>query len=192
MWLQMQREIDEFNTNVENRDERRDQRREYRNRQRANRNHESNDEHKPPSVKNLKVIPICTFDRTHIMIDNDVLYRIMCDTKIGMPKEKNLPFDEISNNEYIYWNKFFFLRKIHRFVKKKAVFHCAIVTDGVGVSILYERSEGATKQQMTRAEIVRKYLNGEFVFELGVDPGLKTWNATVRKTIATGKEVRHN
>lgn len=32
-------------------------------------------------------------------------------------------------------------------------------------------------------------MNGSFEYALGIDPGLKTWNATVRHTIETGKEV---
>lgn len=39
-------------------------------------------------------------------------------------------------------------------------------------------------------EIRRKYVNGEFDVELGIDPGMRTWNATVRYDLRTGIEVR--
>lgn len=35
----------------------------------------------------------------------------------------------------------------------------------------------------------RAYLTGGVQYVLGIDPGMNTWNATVRRDIATGKEV---
>lgn len=192
LWLAMQREIEEFNVDAENREERRGQRQEYR-KQKHQKDKQNPDENKPPFIKNLVVIPICSFARSHIMIDNYTLYKLMCASGL-MPKDKGgmqLPSTEITSNKDFYWNQLFFLRKIHRFKKKKSIFHYEIVTDGVGVSVLYGKSKNSVGRPLTREEIMRKYLDGEFVFELGIDPGLKTWNATVRRTIATGKEARH-
>ncbi|XP_031639183.1 uncharacterized protein LOC116351242 [Contarinia nasturtii] len=43
---------------------------------------------------------------------------------------------------------------------------------------------------MQNDDILRKqFIGGKFAYELGIDPGMKTWNATVRRNIKTRKEV---
>lgn len=197
MWLTMQREIAQFNTDAGYREQRRDQRQEVR-KQRRQKNrktkkHEKSDDNKPPFIKNLTVIPICSFLRTHIMIGNFELYKMFCETEC-IPKDqqgKQIESTEITRFKTHYWNQWFDLTKIVRMATRQKQFHYEIVTDGKSVSILYERKKGAgTGATMTKEEIIQKYLRGEFIYEVGIDPGMKTWNASVRRTIATGKEVR--
>lgn len=60
----------------------------------------------------------------------------------------------------------------------------------LSVSIHYKVKTEALDKLVDAQLVKQLYENGEFVYELGIDPGMKTWNATVRRNIATGKEVR--
>lgn len=42
---------------------------------------------------------------------------------------------------------------------------------------------------MPKAEVLRQYAAGLFHYLLGIDPGMRTFNATVRKNVFTGEEV---
>jgi hypothetical protein len=42
---------------------------------------------------------------------------------------------------------------------------------------------------MDDESVKRRYYGRSVVYEIGIDPGLRTWNATVRRNIRTGKEV---
>ena len=195
MWLAMQREIAQFNTDAGYREERRGNRREWRLQQREMRKNKRknivNDSNKPPFIKNLAVIPICSPQRTYITFGNVELYNMMCESGC-CPKNENgkqiIPKDVIASKQH-YWEQIFNLPKIKRLGKRKKQFHYAIETDGVSVSILYEKKKTGSEAMLSTEEIIRRYHNGEFVYECGIDPGMKTWNATVRRTIATGKEV---
>lgn len=194
MWLTMQREIARFNTDAGYREERRGNRQERRLQQRKMRKNKRNigdDSNKPPFIKNLAVIPICTPQRAHIMFCNTELFQMMRETGC-CPKDeegKLIESKEVTESQQHYWAQIFDLPKIKRLGKRKKQFHYSIVTDGVSVSILYEKKIIDSEAVLSKEEIIRRYLNGEFVYELGIDPGMKTWNATVRRTIATGKEV---
>lgn len=200
MWLTMQREIAEFNTNAGYREERRQNRQEWRKQRREQqkskqkkdpKSDDNNNNNKPPFITNLAVIPICSWQRTHVMFSNKELHSMMCETGC-IPKGedgKQISCREVIELKAHYWNQIFDLRKIFRLGKRKKTFHHGILTDGVSVSILFEKGKVDDEALMSKEEIIRKYLNGEFIYELGIDPGMKTWNASVRRTIATGKEV---
>lgn len=95
----------------------------------------------------------------------------------------------MSNKEWA-WNIFFTMRKIKWMVRKKKKFRFRILSDGISASIAFDvdkkESESIEKQ---RERVQRKYLNGDFPNESGTDPGVNTWNATVLRCNATGKEV---
>lgn len=133
LWLNMQREINEFNMNEEERQQRRQQRQQhrrqmqrqrYRERRRRLRelqqqqaepvpvnecqpqNHQQKrkpkpkpnaDANQPPKVRNLTVIPICSFQRKHVAIDNYTLYRIYCDPDPADQAEKEEEKEEETN-----------------------------------------------------------------------------------------------
>lgn len=176
LWIAMQREIDEFNVNEERRQPLQQQPNEMA--------------QKRPQVRNLAIIPICKFDRKHYTIDNDVFYRLLSEYNL-LPKDDDgnkIEFKPFMTDKSWYWSQVFDMRKINRLGKRKKSFHYQILSDGVSVSILYDVKKEEFKP--IDMDVIRnKYNKGEFVYELGVDPGMKTWNATTRRTIDTGKEV---
>ena len=169
MWTYMQREISEFHNWVED--------------------SQLNDT--VPSVKNLKVIPICTFMRKPVKIDSTVLYGMMCELRI-IPRDEN--GSQVSRNHVIehhahFFDQIFNMDHINRILKANKQFRYHILCDGESASVLYNVPTNVLRQ-LDNDELVRKrYYDGYYAYELGLDPGMKTWNATVRRHIDTGKEV---
>lgn len=151
---------------------------------------------KPPNSQNFTIIPMCTFQRKHIRIDTDQLYRIVCQTgdvpkKFGRTKAKE--FVNVSNAEFLRnkdgsWDLFFEREKIDRMVHGRKVFDNQIVSDGVAATIVYLKPK-IPKVPISNEEVLAMYDGGIFYSILGVDPGERTYNATVRKNIDTGEEV---
>lgn len=86
------------------------------------------------------------------------------------------------------WSLFFDMEKIKRLVKYKKEFGHSIVTDGVSCSILYEQPEQQAAETDDQ-EVLRRYQAGEFFYELGIDPGMRTWCAAVQRNIRTSEVV---
>lgn len=147
----------------------------------------------PPKIKNFRVIPLHDFKMKHIRIDVHLFYFMAC--KLGalklakgfFGKAKNISKDEYHRHEFDYWNVIFDMNKITKVGNGKD-FDYAIITDSVAVSLIFMKPDRPAIQQSDE-EIRRMYNNGEFTFVLGMDPGVRTWNATVRKHIASGVEV---
>lgn len=153
-----------------------------------------------PKIHNFAVVPICSFQRRHIRIDTDALYNILCNVKkipqkIGNRKMKdgtvdsvNISPDEFRKNPIASWNLFFDVERMLNFVHYTREFRCQICSDGVAATILYDapkvEAEGKSDE-----EVIRMYRAKLFAYELGIDPGYRTWNATVRRNILTGEEV---
>lgn len=151
---------------------------------------------RPPKIKNFSVIPIHDFDMKHIRIDIHLFYLIAC--KFGALKfakgKRGRPIN-IAKTEYdsdpaIYWDLIFDMQKIAKLGNGKE-FDFAVVTDGVSVSLCFVKPERNTPE-LADITIKEKYNNFEFDYVLGIDPGVRTWNATVRKHVRSGNEVRHN
>ncbi|XP_031634573.1 uncharacterized protein LOC116347906 [Contarinia nasturtii] len=139
-----------------------------------------------PKIKNLSVVPLPDYQRKAVFMCNDVFYRMLAEEKL-LPKVEGKQVTEnfIRENKEHFWNQIFDFDKINRILKKKKEFHFTIVSNGESVSVLYKLSKHHL-QRLLDDDIVRKrYLDGTFVYELGIDPGMKTWNATVN----TRKEV---
>lgn len=151
----------------------------------------------PPEIHNFVAIPTCSFQRRHIRIDTDVLYRLLCETKLvpkkdGIRKDKvNIKSPEFSRDQYGNWNRVFDLSQIYKMVHGKKTFDFQILSDGVSVTMLYLKQTTAAVP-ISREEVVMQYDAGLFFYELGIDPGMRTWNATVRRNIKTGEEVNTN
>lgn len=154
---------------------------------------------RPPKCKNFTIIPMCKFQRRHIRIDTDQLYKLVCKLQI-VPKKfgqrKNMAPVNITQNEFLHdksgsWNLFFDREKIDKMVHSNRRFDNAIVSDGVSVTVCYLKPK---EQQMpiSDAEVLRSYDGGHFYYILGIDPGERTYNATVRKNIYTNEEVPFN
>lgn len=148
----------------------------------------------PPKIANFAVIPICSFQRKHIQIDTDVLYRVLCEAKEvplkqGIRKERiNITPDEFRSNVKGSWGLFFDIDKIVKMVKAKKAFDHQIVTDGVSATVCYLKPD-RPEPVVSKDELLRRYESGEFWYELGIDPGMRTWNATVRRDCSSGEEV---
>lgn len=193
MWMNIQRDIHYFNLAYAN------LRQSWIYHKRAPRNVTRPTLPEPPEIHNFAAIPMCSFQRRHIKIDTTVLYNILCNikqapkkngktTKKGKVKEVNITQDEFLLNKTGSWGLFFDMEKIKRLVKYKKEFGHSIVTDGVSCSILYEQPERQAAETDDQ-EVLRRYQAGEFFYELGIDPGMRTWCAAVRRNIRTSEEV---
>lgn len=158
----------------------------------------------PPHINNFVVIPMCSFQRRHIRIDTDVLYQLLCAAKNKTEKRTepllprkigkngnwiNITAAEFRRNPTGSWGLFFDTEKIVSMVRGKKEFDNSILTDGVSVTVCYLR-QSRPVSAIPNEEVIRQYEGGKFWYELGIDPGMKTWNSTVRKDIRTGEEVR--
>lgn len=148
---------------------------------------------RPPLIKNFRVIPLHDFRMKHIRIDIHLFYQIAC--KLGVLKKAKGFFGQPINitkktydlNPSEHWNEIFDLSKITK-IGGNRTFDFAIVTDSVGVSLCFMKPERASTEP-TNEQIKDDYVNKKFTFVLGIDPGVRTWNATVRKHIESGTEV---
>lgn len=80
------------------------------------------------------------------------------------------------------------MNKILKLAHNKRAFHCQLCTDGVSATILYDKPKVQAKD-ISDEELIKMYRANLFTYELGIDPGYRTWNATVRINIRTGEEV---
>lgn len=151
----------------------------------------------PPKILNFAAIPMCTFQRRHIRIDTDVLYRLLCKTKLVQTKmgkrEKpiNITQTEFFADKSDNWYRFIDLDKIAQMVKGKKAFDFQLISDGVAATVLYLKPK-QPEVPISKAEVLRQYNAGLFYYLLGIDPGMRTYNATVRRNINTGEEVKRD
>ncbi|XP_031618447.1 uncharacterized protein LOC116337743 isoform X2 [Contarinia nasturtii] len=146
----------------------------------------------PPKIKNFLVVPIHDFDMKHIRIDIHLFYLIarkfgalkLAKGKRGQPI--NIEKTEYDSNPAIYWDLIFDLPKISKLGNGKE-FDFAVATDSVAVSLCFVKPERNTPE-LDNNTIKEKYNNFEFDYVLGIDPGVRTWNATVRKHVRSGNE----
>lgn len=197
-WISIQRQIDEFNSDEECREQRMWERAHFRICQRQ----KSTGHCKcgatkscPPRVRNLAVIPICKFTRAHYTLDHFTLFQLLCGIRLiprtdGKRRMRNITFNEFMDEKEWVWSLFFEMRKINWFVRKKKKFRFRILSDGISASIQYDvDKEQAEPIEKQKERVVHKYENGGFANESGTDPGENTWNATTVRCIETGKEV---
>lgn len=118
MWLEMQKEIFAHNELMQ-------QRREAG---------ENLGHHRLPTTNNFQAVPLCGFKRQHIRIDHECLLYI-----IRKYKWFKCTPTEFHEHKSYFWNEVYEMRKIQKMMKKKE-FAGQIVSDGVGVSILFKRS----------------------------------------------------
>lgn len=190
MWIAMQREIDEYNTargRIQPYGERRKKKKpsRWQPREKQMLDNAKN----PPEIKNLSVIPICNFKRTHYILDNFTLYQLLSGLQILEKKgTANIPFKQFVREKDMQWNKYFYMRKIRWFVRRKKEFDFRIRSDGISVSLQYISPK--TEPKLADLNRVRtEYRNGIKTKALGVDPGLNKWCSAVQRDIRTGKEV---
>lgn len=200
LWISIQRQIDEFNTNEMYREQRMWERAHYRTCKRQQSTGHCKcgaTKNCPPKVRNFAVIPIAKFSRTHYTLDNFTFYKLLCGVGLisqidstKRRKKRNITFNEFMAHKEWNWNQYFNMRKIKWFVRKKKRFRFRVLTDGVSVSLAYDvDKKDVVPIEIQRRNTTQKYTNGGFVNESGTDPGVNTWNATMLRNIETGKEV---
>lgn len=153
-----------------------------------------------PKIKNFAVVPMCSFQRRHIRIDTEALYSILCKLNIiprkyglrickdGSPNLRNITSKEFNHNAINSWNLFFDVEHMEKIASNKNEFAGQICSDGVSVSIMYKKPK-VQPVEATDDEILKMYATHNFVYELGIDPGMRTWIAVVRRNIRTKEEV---
>ncbi|XP_031636640.1 uncharacterized protein LOC116349379 [Contarinia nasturtii] len=153
-----------------------------------------------PQIKNFVVVPMCSFQRRHIRIDTDALYTILASVKLvplkcGLKKRKdkttnsiNITSNEFRRNKILSWNLFFNVEKVQQLVHFKKYFDFQICSDGVSVSMMYKKPK-LPPLEISDAEIMKMYKGNKLKYAIGCDPGMKTWNASVRRDLDTKEEV---
>lgn len=148
---------------------------------------------RPPLIRNFRVIPLHDFHMKHIRIDIHLFYQIAC--KLGALKKAkgifgqpiNITKKDYDRNLSEHWDSVFDMSKIMKICGNRT-FDFAIVTDSVAVSLCFMKPE-CVPIEPTNEQIKDDYINKKFTFVLGIDPGVRTWNATLRKHIESGTEV---
>ncbi|XP_055310390.1 uncharacterized protein LOC129573626 [Sitodiplosis mosellana] len=114
-----------------------------------------------------------------------VMYRTVAEFgSSGQPD--NISKKVYDSNPFVSWDTIFNMDKIKN-VGNGKTFDYAIVTDSVAVSLCFLKPE-CPSHEYSHEQINEMYENGVFRFALGMDPAVRTWNATVRKHIASGVE----
>lgn len=128
--------------------------------------------------------------RNSVKMDTDVLYRMVCETGIQMYNEdgNRVYNSDIVRNKVRSFAQIFNMEHINRILKANKQFHCHAVSDGMSASILYTVPQNILEQLESDELVKKRYDDGFFIYEIGIDPGMRTFNATVRQ-IDSGKEV---
>lgn len=150
---------------------------------------------KPPRISNFNAIPLHSCHRKHITIDIQV-FRLIAN-KIGALKDSkgkygkpiNVSDADYKKNPDRWWNRVFFMNKINKMARGEQKFDFHMTTDGVSASITYAepKKETPVGEDLFGIRLLFHY----FKYVLGIDPGLRTWNATCRKDIQNGDEVSY-
>lgn len=135
---------------------------------------------RPPKIKNFIVVPICKFKLKHVKFDTNEIQRM------ANLKEFSSSIDKQGN----CWDSLFDMTKIREMGRRNKRFHPCFLSDSVSASMMYVKPKREANDQTEK--ILEDLENNRIVYELGIDPGMKTWNATVRRTLATNKEVSVN
>ncbi|XP_031629516.1 uncharacterized protein LOC116344848 [Contarinia nasturtii] len=200
MFLSMQREIEEYNLEWPHQHRsKRKKRKRKKSKRRPKRKQMLDDLKFRPFIRNLVVVPMCDFRRKHFKIDCSSMHQVLSSQKL-LPKveveNKNgttsmviLPQKGFNDARDHWWNQYFYMRKIRRFVRGKKKFDFSINTDGIAVSLQYSAKKKTNNTEYDRSRIVEMILDGKFENFAGVDTGLKSWNTTVTHNIITGTET---
>lgn len=148
-------------------------------------------------MNNFKAIPVHDYHLKHIRIDTKQFYEIA--SKFMVLKEAkgkrgqpvNISREVYNSYPAYFWGKLFDMDKINQIGGNNKQFDCSIVTNSVSVSINYIKLN-CESNEIGLEQIKEMYDKCEFVFELGIDPGIKTFNATVRRRIENQTEVNEH
>lgn len=147
--------------------------------------------------RNFMVVPLCSQERRHIKIDNDVFHCILKELKIDPKrrgKKKNqvqIPIEDFIKNKKKHWFTYFDEKKFKQMEKEEKKFYYEIDTDGISASILFENkhTNRHVKSDGYIDTIAEEYSLGEFDVEVGIDLGYKNPIAGVIREPKTGLET---
>lgn len=147
-------------------------------------------------ISNFTVVPICTQQRRHIRIDNDVLHCMLKELDLDPKrkgkrkggKEVQIPIKDFIENAHTNWFKFFDWKKFKKMKKKTNKFSFQINTDGVSATVLFENTQREHNVQPAGyIDAVAEQFN-EFEIQCGIDTGYKNPIAGVIRHADTGIE----
>ncbi|XP_031635719.1 uncharacterized protein LOC116348752 [Contarinia nasturtii] len=205
MFLSMQREIEEYNSMWPHQDrpKRKKRKRKKSKKKRKwcpKRKQMLDDPNFRPFIRNLVVVPMCDFCRKHFKIDCSSMHQVLSSQKL-LPKVEvenkngktsiiNIPQKDFNDASDHWWNQYFYMRKIRRFVRGKKKFDFFINTDGIAVSLQYSAKKKTNNEEIDRSRrIVQMIMDGKFKKFAGIDTGVRSWNTTVTHKIKSGKEI---
>lgn len=169
----------------------------------------------PIRLRNFKVVPLHCHRRTHIKIDNVSFKRILEYLKIHPTKlnPRTLRTNALPDAEFIaariederdptrtynpHWFSFLNWPKIKKMERQSKEFAYEIVTDGVSVSISFERNKTSPpesfeelleKQAEKYSQFGRNYINNLYQIIIGMDPGYKLYISALMKNVTTNVE----
>ncbi|XP_031630192.1 uncharacterized protein LOC116345175 isoform X2 [Contarinia nasturtii] len=207
MYLSMQREIEEFNLLRAHQEPPKKRKKRKRRRPKGKkrqwiikRKQMLDDLEYLPCIRNLVVVPMCDFRRTHFRIDCSSMYQILSSQKLipkqltedGKPSDKNISQKVFNENKDYIWNQYFYMRKIRWFVRRKKKFDFSINSDGIAVSLQYstkKKKTSNTQSGTSRLDIIDMLKAGRFKRLGGTDSGMRNWNTTTIHEIDTCKEI---
>ncbi|XP_055308089.1 uncharacterized protein LOC129572176 [Sitodiplosis mosellana] len=203
MYLSMQREIEEYNSEWPH--QRRPKRKKRKRKKtkgkwKRKRSQMLDNPDFRPLIRNLVVVPMCDFRRTHFRIDCSSMHQVLSSQKLlpkveienkkGTTSTKTIQQKDFNRDRDYWWNQYFYMRKIRRFVRAKKQFDYSINTDGISVSLQYSaKKETANKEIDQKSRIIQKIEDGTIKNFSGVDTGVRSWNTTTTHDIETGKET---
>ncbi|XP_055307219.1 uncharacterized protein LOC129571447 isoform X2 [Sitodiplosis mosellana] len=203
MYLSMQREIEEYNSEWPH--QRRPKRKKRKRKKtkgkwKRKRNQMLDNPDFRPLIRNLVVVPMCDFRRTQFRIDctsmrqvlssQKLLPKVEIENKKGTTSTTIIPEKDFNRDRDYWWNQYFYMRKIRRFVRGKKQFDFSINTDGISVSLQYSaKKKTDNKETDQKSRIIRKIEDGTTKNFSGVDTGVRSWNTTTTHDIETGKET---
>lgn len=145
-------------------------------------------------LSNFSVVPLCGFTRKFVEIDSCDLRTMMktwnvCPKDYSSSKRGRFISDaEFTKHKESHWNILFNMQKIKKLSRHEFRFH--ILSDGVAVVFQYDKASPACeKDTPIQSIIAEKIDNGEIDYEIGIDPGMRTYMAVVRRDARTGAEV---
>ena len=203
MYLSMQREIEDYNsewTHQHRPKRKKRKRKKTKGKWKRKRKQMLDNPNFRPFIRNLVVVPMCSFRRTHLRIDCSSMHLVLSSQKL-LPKVETvnrkgdtsmltLPEKDFNHSRDYWWNQYFYMRKIRRFVRGKKKFNYSINTDGISVSLQYSAKKKTNNEEIDQdSRIVEGLTDGTFKNLVGVDTGVRSWNTSVTHNISTGKEV---
>lgn len=144
-------------------------------------------------LSNFSAVPLCGFTRKFVEIDNKELYAMMKQWNL-LPKDysksKKGRFIEVQQfnlEKELHWNSIFDMENIRNLSCHQFRYH--MLSDGVSVVLHFDKPKPPLSESIAADIIKQKIDNNTLDYEIGMDPGMRTYMAVVRRDVRTGAEV---